>query len=675
LKLASLFVLVFALLLLSGCLFPHRFEAPPQPVQSGELWTVQKPGVQRRVTPYPKVHFTDGDLVTVTEAGGCVNTGGVGRVWKSYVDPKGPNSAKFYRGLVWIPGATLDGRVVPVGTAPVRIGSVVGTTYVIRKGVLADSELYLRLGYEDDYYGDNGYGHWDIGKPQQCPKLRDGTTPAAFVKITVSHSTSANAGAASTAGTSQPFVFDLVATKTDQNGFMLNPHWLGQERFMSSAGEIVALPPGNTTPPFLVNADSECGGFPGDYEGFSECKCPEPTKACDCGATGKRVCTSQAPGFEYPTWFSLNNLGFGPRLKDCPNQSGGGLYGHANWVPVTMEGMLTWATDQPFDEDADIFLTKPRGDGKCEWSAYTAGWQDQIEIEAASYETFDSFWTSGWYAPFQFHRKGDVLSDQAIVTGLLGLDCVHGCKTELHPAYMIAARVKGSPVYHDGGWDDYWAIFARNHGNEGWCSHNEHPLDLSRIIVTLPPPPGATGLQSVVAEAEDSSFIHPAHKTGTEPEDDGMTEFKANIDGIQLGGPAFVDGELRLAFAFPPDKKAVVNGLLHVRWSGNQVAVPSQHTECGGNQLPVNWAPDYSHSTEKRSNQAGNSRPVAVLPYAQVAGQPMTAPIQAITWLDAANQATDKSQKALLKKHCKKDQACGEEGVVERKISSTQNQK
>jgi hypothetical protein len=60
----------------------------------------------------------------------------------------------------------------------------------------------------------------------------------------------------------------------------------------------------------------------------------------------------------------------------------------------------------------------------------------------------------------------------AIVTGLMGLDCEHSCSTELHPVWAMAVRVKSDPA------DVVWAIFVRNWGNEGFCSQDQHYLDL-----------------------------------------------------------------------------------------------------------------------------------------------------------------------------------------------------
>src|SRR5947209_20618807 len=56
---------------------------------------INRPPVSQRTTDYPGVHFQPGDTVVVN-AGGCVQTGGLGKTWKRYVDPLGNNSDRLY---------------------------------------------------------------------------------------------------------------------------------------------------------------------------------------------------------------------------------------------------------------------------------------------------------------------------------------------------------------------------------------------------------------------------------------------------------------------------------------------------------------------------------------------------------------------------------------------------
>jgi hypothetical protein len=79
---------------------------------------------------------------------------------------------------------------------------------------------------------------------------------------------------------------------------------------------------------------------------------------------------------------------------------------------------------------------------------------------------------------------------QAIETGLVGLDCEHGCYTEVHPIMGLSVQATSSVAG-----EDEWALFARNWGNEGYCSQDLHYLDLfnSTYVVMLPWKAGATG--------------------------------------------------------------------------------------------------------------------------------------------------------------------------------------
>ena len=105
-----------------------------------------------------------------------------------------------------------------------------------------------------------------------------------------------------------------------------------------------------------------------------------------------------------------------------------------------------------------------------------------IELEHFSPESTDQFGVRWWsdlqhsisddYAEdsedWQFAR-GYVTSVPAYIVGLFGLDCEHGCVTELHPIYgmalrSVARRPAREPQF------DRWAFFARNAGSEGFCS-------------------------------------------------------------------------------------------------------------------------------------------------------------------------------------------------------------
>jgi hypothetical protein len=106
-----------------------------------------------------------GDIVTVTDAGGCVQTGGHGATWKRYVDPIAPDSPNLYHGLIAVvPLMPLrHGSPPPTGT---RLQDVIGQPIRIPLNVSPAPEFWL--GYEDQGYGDNGYSGHDNGTDNQC---------------------------------------------------------------------------------------------------------------------------------------------------------------------------------------------------------------------------------------------------------------------------------------------------------------------------------------------------------------------------------------------------------------------------------------------------------------------------------------------------------------------------
>jgi hypothetical protein len=156
-------------------------------------WRIDHPNVARPVSHYKQIRFAEGDTVTIV-TGGCCQTGGWGNTWKRYVDPTGPESDQKYHGLIRIPGVTEKfPRTTGAGGAGrqglVRLQSLFrgngtetfsGLFVVGDLSKVPDKERYLRLGYEDSDYSDNGYNDRDNGTDDQCVGL-----PDAYLVITV----------------------------------------------------------------------------------------------------------------------------------------------------------------------------------------------------------------------------------------------------------------------------------------------------------------------------------------------------------------------------------------------------------------------------------------------------------------------------------------------------------
>ena len=107
-----------------------------------------------------------------------MQTGGSGLTWKRYVDPI-DTSKDLLHGLVRIPGATNSFPESPIVPGYIRISSINGQRLTIPLNSDPD-DLFLRLGYEDKNYADNGYYNRDNGANDQCKDLGN-----AFVIVTI----------------------------------------------------------------------------------------------------------------------------------------------------------------------------------------------------------------------------------------------------------------------------------------------------------------------------------------------------------------------------------------------------------------------------------------------------------------------------------------------------------
>jgi len=117
-------------------------------------------------------------------------------------------------------------------------------------------------------------------------------------------------------------------------------------------------------------------------------------------------------------------------------------------------------------------------------------------MEFDSDETIDKFDTSWWKT---FHSAvdnsdigrstpaGDLINyHDAVAFGQFGLDCAHGCGSELHPVMFLAIRLEKPHILNYN--SDSWAIFVRNSGDEGYCSTGLEHVDLPVLSFILPPP-------------------------------------------------------------------------------------------------------------------------------------------------------------------------------------------
>jgi hypothetical protein len=406
-----------------------------------EIVQISQPNVKQPTTDYPSVTFMPGDSVVVT-ATGCVQTGGIGKTWKRYVNPSGGDAERYYFGEIWIPGAT--GVLVP-------IAGVINKTLTVPVGT-TNAGSHLRLGYTDNNYSDNGYYNHDDGTENQCY----GTAgEPAQVTLTITH----NAGATGpTTGDVAPF--DLFWNQVDDNAIPLEARWGEQLNHVND-------PTGHPT------------GLAGDDT------CPTPYKS---------PCTTQAPELDGASW---------PNSWFVCDALGGPFNGHANWGPGTYSGTLSWESKSGNDADDDysINLLTPNADGATE--GRPEGYHTEFDSDETIDNFNIDWWTQlrlSAATPGDTPSPEEILNGKfAIVTGLIDLDCAHPCGGELHPVWGLAIRTITSASDAPG---EKWAIFVRNWGDEGWCSSDDHQLMLAnnQYTVLLPwpsPEPNGTVATSV----------------------------------------------------------------------------------------------------------------------------------------------------------------------------------
>jgi hypothetical protein len=310
-----------------------------------------------------------------------------------------------------------------------------------------------------------------------------------------------------------PYPYDLEYSEIDDTGVALDPEWKATK-----------------TAPFYSAPDpARCGG----------------------GNPWQSPCTSQQAEIN-------NNKGL------CPT---GELGGHANFIPATYVGRLTWESHslESQDDDYNFGLLPLIPQSPTPWITAADDPVAGLHLEFSSDETIDHFHTPWWKSfhaavdsddsrsidnPFgqprremvsgTSHALAMIQGNYAIVTGLVGLDCAHSCGAEIHPVWAMAIHVKDDPN------DDTWAFFARNGGNEGYCGSKTELLNTQSFIFRLPWRPGATQ-----ANIAGQNFLWRVAKTA------GGTFDPEPGTGVLVS--------FSLA---PPGQGDRMNGELHLKWVG-----------------------------------------------------------------------------------------------------------
>ncbi len=202
-----------------------------------------------------------------------------------------------------------------------------------------------------------------------------------------------------------------------------------------------------------------------------------------------------------------------------PGTCGAGVLGeeatghHINWEPVAYQGVIFWAGHDWPDDDYNFRMQSPMSHGFPSGVTFDNGTifdhdpalkQKSIKLEFKMGEVVDlmsppvsPFWIR--FAsdeevndpnPQQINGPDGHTGTEAMTIGLMGMDTQHGAQSEVHPVWALAVHTNTSLNA------DQWDFFARNYGNEGWCSRKQHYLHNNgqpfEISFPVPRPSGAT---------------------------------------------------------------------------------------------------------------------------------------------------------------------------------------
>ncbi len=226
-----------------------------------------------------------------------------------------------------------------------------------------------------------------------------------------------------------------------------------------------------------------------------------PTNGSDCKKEGiqpyQAGCTDQSKTLVQDTGTGITGL-FCSLFGDPSS-----INGHANWTVARARGRIGWLNFAD-DGDYNLFLLPENEYGLTEHNNELPNNGGRyIEIEFDSNEFDGRFRTTWWQEFASLAQTGDTNAiakhlypsgglAYGVVYGIFGIDCEHDCRSEIHPAYVVAIQVDKSRS------SNTWAIFARNWGDEGFCSHLDHQLDLSsvgkaiRLVLPYKSPSGPT---------------------------------------------------------------------------------------------------------------------------------------------------------------------------------------
>jgi hypothetical protein len=155
----------------------------------------------------------------------------------------------------------------------------------------------------------------------------------------------------------------------------------------------------------------------------------------------------------------------------------------------------------------------------------------------------------------------------AVATGLFGLDAEHEGYSELHPIYALSVLVACAETPDTNGYfNDEWAVFVRNWGNEGFCADWQayHMLDLANAVYIFRIPLPGVDPQNVKL-GERTQFLANLPRTGESTRAGKGPFLVPDTQGVEvrlqlpaLDGPITREND-------PPR----LHGLLHLQWKAS----------------------------------------------------------------------------------------------------------
>jgi hypothetical protein len=205
------------------------------------------------------------------------------------------------------------------------------------------------------------------------------------------------------------------------------------------------------------------------------------------------------------------------------------FFGHADWMPAQFNGSIGWF-NFGLDDDYDLMIVPasdnlpPTSSGAPNEHGITTNNNHVTDDKSPQYiemefysDEIDPAFAKGWWKDFRENGINDnVDALQKLMhpsqpntlacgsaVGLFGLDCDHGCRSELHPLYGVAIQQTEDPS------NNVWSIMARNWGTGGYCSRYNDELAENSLSLLLPyisslPPISAT-VQDFVSIGNSSS--------------------------------------------------------------------------------------------------------------------------------------------------------------------------